>query len=105
MALEQRGVEDAIADPDGGRLVRDDQGRITGYCLDAAQALVVPIAVDIGHHGPGFHDDEPLDEIVGDIDRASRLLAAGILDRRRPGHQQRLDGYRAARDRGSWAFG
>jgi predicted amidohydrolase YtcJ len=102
MALEQRGVEDAIADPDGGRLVRDDQGRITGYCLDAAQALVVPIAVDIGHHGPGFHDDEPLDEIVGDIDRASRAyLAAGItsiVDAQVT--QRELDGYRAARDRG-----
>ena len=70
IALEHRGVTDAAADPDGGRLVRDDRGRITGYCLDAAQALVVPIAVDIAHHGPGFHDDAPLDEIVGDIDRA-----------------------------------
>ena len=59
--------------------MRDDRGRITGYCLDAAQALVVPIAVDIGHHGPGFHDDAPLEEIIGDIDRGARAyLAAGI---------------------------
>jgi len=79
LALEQRGVGEDVADPPGGRLVRDDRGRVTGYCLDAAQALVVPIDVDIGHHGPGFHDDAPLDEIVGDIDRASRAyLAAGI---------------------------
>jgi predicted amidohydrolase YtcJ len=102
MALEHRGVTDAAADPDGGRLVRDDRGRITGYCLDAAQALVVPIAVDIAHHGPGFHDDAPLDEIVGDIDRASRAyLAAGItsiVDAQVT--RRELDGYRAARDQG-----
>ena len=42
LALQQRGVGEDTADPPGGRLVRDDQGRLTGYCLDAAQALVVP---------------------------------------------------------------
>ncbi len=58
--------------------------------------------VDIGHHGPGFHDDAPLDEIVGDIDRASRAyLAAGItsiVDAQVT--RRELDGYRAARERG-----
>jgi predicted amidohydrolase YtcJ len=102
MALERRGVTDAASDPAGGRLVRDDRGRLTGYCLDAAQALVVPIAVDIGHHGPGFHDDAPLDEIVGDIERASgAYLAAGItsiVDAQVT--RRELDGYRAARERG-----
>jgi hypothetical protein len=102
VALEQRGVGDDTADPTGGRLVRDDRGRVTGYCLDAAQALVVPVAVEIGHHGPGFHDDAPLDEIVGDIDRASRAyLAAGItsiVDAQVT--RRELDGYRAARERG-----
>jgi predicted amidohydrolase YtcJ len=102
MALERRGVTDDAGDPEGGRLVRDDRGRLSGYCLDAAQGLVVPIAVDIGHHGPGFHDDAPLDEIVGDIDRASRAyLAAGvtsIVDAQVT--RRELDGYRAARDQG-----
>ena len=102
LALEQRGVGDDRRDPAGGRLVRDDRGRVTGYCLDAAQALVVPIAVDIGHHGPGFHDDAPLDEIVGDIDRGSRAaLAAGItsiVDAQVT--RRELDGYRVARERG-----
>ncbi|MFL5685311.1 MAG: amidohydrolase [Chloroflexota bacterium] len=102
LALEERGVGQETADPPGGRLVRDDRGRVTGYCLDAAQALVVPIDVDIGHHGPGFHDDAPLDEIVGDIDRASRAyLAAGItsiVDAQVT--RRELDGYRAARDQG-----
>ena len=102
LALEQRGVGDDTRDPAGGHLVRDDRGRVTGYCLDAAQALVVPIAVDIGHHGPGFHDDAPLDEIVGDIDRGSRAyLEAGItsiVDAQVT--RRELDGYRLARERG-----
>jgi predicted amidohydrolase YtcJ len=102
LALEERGVGDESRDPEGGRLVRDDRGRVTGYCLDAAQALVVPIAVDIGHHGPGFHDDAPLEEIVGDIDRGSRAyLAAGItsiVDAQVT--RRELSAYGVARERG-----
>jgi predicted amidohydrolase YtcJ len=102
LALERRGVADETGDPEGGRLVRDPDGRITGYCLDAAQALVVPIAVDIGHHGPGFHDDAPLEEIVGDIERGSQAyLAAGItsiVDAQVT--RRELDGYRVALERG-----
>jgi predicted amidohydrolase YtcJ len=102
LALAERGLTDAAGDPEGGRLVRDDRGRLTGYCLDAAQALVVPPGVDIGHHGPGFHDDAPLEEVVGDISRGSEAyLAAGItsiVDAQVT--RRELDGYRAARDRG-----
>jgi predicted amidohydrolase YtcJ len=102
LALERRGLADSAGDPEGGHLVRDDRGRITGYCLDAAQALVVPIAVDIGHHGPGFHDDAPLEEIIGDIDRGARAyLAAGItsiVDAQVTSRE--LEGYRRARERG-----
>jgi predicted amidohydrolase YtcJ len=102
LALETRGLGDDAGDPQGGHLVRDERGRLTGYCLDAAQQLVVPPAVDIGHHGPGFHDDAPLDEIVGDIERGSRAsLAAGItsiVDAQVT--RRELAGYRAARDQG-----
>ena len=102
LGLEVRGLADGATDPEGGHLVRDDRGRLTGYCLDAAQQLVVPPAVDIGHHGPGFHDDTPLDEIIGDIDRGSRAaLAAGItsvVDAQVT--RRELNGYRAARERG-----
>ena len=102
LGLEQRGLSDDVDDPEGGRLVRDERGRLTGYCLDAAQQLVVPPAVDIGHHGPGFHDDAPLEEIVADIDRGSRAaLAAGItsvVDAQVT--RRELDGYRTARARG-----
>ncbi len=79
LAFERRGLTDDTTDPEGGHFVRDSRGRLTGYCLDAAQQFVVPPAVDIGHHGPGFHDDAPLEEVVGDIARASdAFLAAGI---------------------------
>jgi predicted amidohydrolase YtcJ len=101
-ALQARGLDDSAADPEGGHLIRDDRGRLTGYCLDAAQQLIVPPAVDIGHHGPGFHDDAPLEEIVEDIDRGSKAsLAAGItsiVDAQVT--RRELTGYRVARERG-----
>jgi hypothetical protein len=79
LGLELRGVSEATADPEGGHLLRDERGRITGYCLDAAQQLVIPPGVDIGHHGPGFHDGAPLAEVVGDVERGSRAyLGAGV---------------------------
>jgi predicted amidohydrolase YtcJ len=101
-AIDVRGLSDDARDPEGGRLLRDEHGRLTGYCLDAAQALVVPPGVDIGHHGPGFHDDAPLEEVVGDIERGSAAyLAAGItsiVDAQVT--RRELAGYRVARDRG-----
>jgi predicted amidohydrolase YtcJ len=102
LALERRGLTDDAPDPQGGRLVRDDRGQLTGYCLDAAQSLVVPPGVDIGHHGPGFHDDAPLEEVVGDVARGSAAyLAAGItsiVDAQVT--RRELGGYRVARERG-----
>ena len=102
VALEQRGLSDDVTDPEGGHLVRDDRGRLTGYCLDAAQWLVVPGGVDIGHHGPGFHDDASLDEVVADIERGARAyLAAGItsvVDAQVT--RRELSAYREARRRG-----
>lgn len=102
LAIELRGLSDAAADPEGGHLVRDERGRLTGYFLDAAQQLIVPAAVDIGHHGPGFHDQADLEEVVGDIERACRAhLAAGvtsIVDAQVT--RRELTAYREARRRG-----
>ena len=102
LALETRRLDDTANDPEGGHLVRDERGRLTGYFLDAAQQLIVPPGVDIGHHGPGFHDDAPLEEIVADIDRGSRAsLAAGITSIADAQVTRReLTGYRVARERG-----
>ncbi|GIV01101.1 MAG: amidohydrolase [Actinomycetota bacterium] len=77
--LEAAGVDDDTPDPEGGRLVRDERGRVTGLCLDAACQLVQPVAVDIGSHGPNFHTEAPLPELVEAVERAGRAyLAAGL---------------------------
>lgn len=77
--LEAAGVDDDTPDPEGGRLVRDERGRATGLFLDAACQLVQPVAVDIGSHGPNFHTEAPLPELVEAVERAGRAyLAAGL---------------------------
>jgi predicted amidohydrolase YtcJ len=79
VALDMRGLGDDTPDPQGGRLVRDERGRLTGLCLDAACQLVQPTAVDIGSHGPNFHVEAPLHRLVDDIERAGRAyLAVGL---------------------------
>jgi predicted amidohydrolase YtcJ len=79
LAIERRGVTDQAADPPGGALGRDARGRLDGWFYDAAQQMLVPVGVDIGHHGPGFHDDAPLEEVVSDIERACRAyIEAGV---------------------------
>jgi predicted amidohydrolase YtcJ len=78
-ALAARGLDERTSAPKGGQLVRDLEGRLTGLCLDAAMGLVVPAAVDIGSHGPNFHAEAPLEELVTHLDHAGRAyLAAGL---------------------------
>lgn len=100
--LERAGVDDATPDPPGGELVRDQGGRITGLCLDAAMTLVLPVAVEIGHHGPNFHTAAPLTELVDHVERAGRaFLAAGlttVCDAQVTARE--LGAYRAARAAG-----
>jgi len=100
--LHARGLHDETPDPPGGELVRDAAGRLTGLCLDAAMNLVLPVVVDIGSHGPNFHTEAPLEELVDAVDRAgAAFVAAGIttvcdaqVSRRE------LRAYRAAADAG-----
>lgn len=102
VTLEARGLGEETPDPAGGQLVRDAAGHLTGMCLDAAMNLLLPVAVDIGSHGPNFHTDAPLDELVDAVDRAgAAFLAAGLttvcdaqVSRRE------LEAYRAAVDAG-----
>ena len=104
VALAARGLNDDIPDPQGGKLVRDAQGRLTGLCLDAAMGLIVPVAVDIGSHGPNFHVDAPLEDLVAAVDRAGRaFVAAGlttVCDAQVTSRE--LRGYREAYRRGDW---
>ncbi len=101
-ALATRSLDERTPDPQGGRLVRDAQGRLTGLCLDAAMGLVQPVAVDIGSHGPNFHVEALLDELLVDLDRATRAyLAAGLTTVCDPQVTRReLAVYREARRRG-----
>jgi predicted amidohydrolase YtcJ len=100
--LQLRDLGDHTPDPVGGELVRDDAGRLTGLCLDAAMNLVLPVAVDIGNHGPNFHTEAPLEDLVAAVDRAgAAFLEAGLttvcdaqVSRRE------LAAYRAAMDAG-----
>jgi predicted amidohydrolase YtcJ len=101
-AIERRGVDDATPDPEGGAMGRDERGRLDGWFFDAAQQFLVPVGVDIGHHGPGFHDDADLEEVVGDIGRAcAAYLTVGvtsICDAQTT--RREFNGYREARRRG-----
>ena len=100
--LELRGVSDDTPDPEGGALVRGPDGRLTGLCLDAAMNLVLPVAVDIGNHGPNFHTREPLSVLVEAVERAgTAFLQAGlttVCDAQVTGRE--LVAYRAAADAG-----
>ncbi len=78
-ALELAGIDDSVSDPKGGRFIRDEAGRITGLAQDAAQQMVVPTSVRVGHHGPDIGYDTPIDELVEDIACASSaLLEKGV---------------------------
>jgi predicted amidohydrolase YtcJ len=78
-ALRQRGISEGIQDPPGGRFVRDEAGRLTGLCLDAATNLVLPVVVDIGCHGQNFHTLLPGEDTVAILADASRVyLLAGL---------------------------
>ena len=104
LAMELGGVTDETPDPKGGCLVRDDRGRVTGLCQDAAQALVQPVAVDVGSHGINFHIEAPLDELVDAVDRAgSAFVAAGLTTVADAQVSKReMAGYIEARRRGKW---
>ena len=101
-ALQDRGVGQSTPDPQGGRLVRDANGRLTGLCLDAAMSLILPVAVDIGSHGPNFHTVATLEESVAHVERAGRaFLEAGlttVCDAQVT--RRELTAYREARRRG-----
>lgn len=66
-ALEARGVTADISDPQGGHFVRDQKGRLTGLCLDAATNLVVPPGIDIGCHGPNLHASGPMPDLAASL--------------------------------------
>jgi hypothetical protein len=104
VALEAAGINDGTPDPKGGCFVRDDDGRVTGLCQDAAQQFVQPVAVDVGSHGINFHIEAPMDELVAAVERAgSAFVAAGLttVADAQVSHRE-MAAYREARRRGKW---
>jgi predicted amidohydrolase YtcJ len=101
--LREAGVSDDAPDPPGGRFDRDEAGRLTGLCLDAACGEVLPTDVDIASHGPNFHVREPLETLVAAVARASAAyLEAGltcVADAQVTARE--LAAYREARARGA----
>jgi predicted amidohydrolase YtcJ len=79
VAMRERGIAETTPDPPGGRLDRDEAGRLTGMFRDAAMGLIQPTAVDIGHHGPNFHVAARFPDLLDAIKRAGdAYLAAGL---------------------------
>jgi predicted amidohydrolase YtcJ len=77
--MRERGITDQVQDPPGGHFVRDEAGRLTGLCLDAATDLILPVVIDIGCHGPNFHTLLPGEDSLALLTDASRVyLAAGL---------------------------
>jgi predicted amidohydrolase YtcJ len=102
LAMERGGVTEMTPDPPGGLLDRDVAGTPTGLFQDAAMGMVLPTQVDIGHHGPNFHHDADIDELVSAVERAGlAFLAAGITTVCDPQVTRReMTGYQEARRQG-----
>ena len=106
LVLREAGVTDETPDPPGGRFVREADGRLTGFCLDGASGEVVATEVDIGSHGPNFHETVTLDGMTAAVERATTAFrAAGltcVADAQVTSRE--LCGYREARRRGVLAL-
>jgi len=77
--LDAAGIDDTTPDPPGGSFVRDAAERLTGLCFDAALQRLVPVAVDIGQHGPNFHVAATADALKAAVLRAqSAFVASGL---------------------------
>ncbi len=102
-ALTWSGIGEDVSDPAGGSFVRDEGGRLTGMVLDSAMELLLPLAVDIGCHGPNFHTDLPAEQLLGWLsDAAAPYLSAGVTTVCDPQVSAReLRVYRAARAAGT----
>lgn len=97
-ALRLRGISEDTPDPQGGAFVRDGAGQLTGLCLDAATNLILPVSVDIGSHGPNFHTEAAVADLVALLEAAGPAYhAAGLTTVCDPQVTSReLTAYRAA---------
>ncbi|HEY2803424.1 MAG TPA: amidohydrolase family protein, partial [Actinomycetota bacterium] len=102
VALTMRAIERDVPDPPGGQLGRDAADEPNGVFLDAAMQLILPVALDIGSHGPNFHTEISLERSVDLVEQAgSAFLEAGLTTVCDPQVSRReLLAYREARLQG-----
>jgi predicted amidohydrolase YtcJ len=63
----------------GGQFLRDESGAANGWCLDAAMQVVLPVAVDVGNHGPNIHFEAAQEDLVAALESGSgEYLSVGI---------------------------
>jgi predicted amidohydrolase YtcJ len=98
-------LERAGEDPprvQGGQFPRDEAGAANGWCLDAAMGVVLPVAVDVGNHGPNIHFEADFDGLVDAVASGSdEYLSVGlttVCDAQVT--RRELAAYREARRRG-----
>lgn len=78
-ALRWRGITEDVTDPAGGAFLRDAGGRLTGMVVDSAMELLLPLAVDVGCHGPNFHTELPAEHLLGWLaDARQPYLSSGL---------------------------
>jgi predicted amidohydrolase YtcJ len=101
-ALAMRAIGRGTPTPPGGQLGRDTAGEPNGVFLDAAMQLILPVALDIGSHGPNFHTEIPLDRSVDLVEQAGNaFVEAGLTTVCDPQVSCReLSAYREARRQG-----
>jgi predicted amidohydrolase YtcJ len=102
VALRMRAIGRETPDPPGGQLGRDAAGEPNGVFLDAAMQLILPVALDIGSHGPNFHTEITLERSVDLVEQAGNaFLEAGLTTVCDPQVSRReLLAYREARRQG-----
>ncbi len=77
--MRQAGIGRATADPEGGRLGRDEEGLPDGVLYDNALDMIVDSDVQIGRHAPNAHFAEPLENLFQMVRLGQEAyLSAGI---------------------------
>lgn len=100
-ALRERAGEDPPG-VRGGQFLHNEAGAANGWCLDAAMEVVLPVAVDVGNHGPNIHFEAEFDDLVDAVASGStEYLSVGlttVCDAQVT--RRELAAYREARRRG-----
>ncbi|MFC3040131.1 amidohydrolase [Virgibacillus xinjiangensis] len=90
-ALEIASIDKNTADPQGGRIVRDENGEVTGYLLDNAQDLVKTSLPDVSQS----YLEQVIKIAVDDL-HSKGLVGGHTEDLNYYGYRKTLDAYHSA---------